>query len=187
MLDGVPKSSGNVPKTSALGHWSGAAGERLAIRERRGFCVVELVAFGRGEAARESLSAAFGIALPTPGGSAEADGLAALSIGPSRWLIVTPEAAITNLPDLPDTEAVVTDLTGGRTILTLTGPRAAQTLMKGAAIDLDPAAFPDGSVASTALARMPVTIWCRADGYDVIIPRSYAVSLLEWLLEAGGL
>lgn len=187
MLDGVPKMFRDMPQMSAFGRWSGAAGEGLSIGEKRGLCVIELAAFGRGKAARESLSAALGIALPTPGGSAEADGLAALSIGPSRWLIVAPEAAIANLPELPDTEAAVTDLTGGRTILTLTGPRAAQTLMKGAAIDLDPAAFPDGSVASTALARMPVTIWRRAGGYDVIIPRSYAVSLLEWLLEAGGL
>jgi heterotetrameric sarcosine oxidase gamma subunit len=187
MLDLVPGLSGNVQRMSAFGDWSGAAGEGLAIGERRGLAVFELAAFGRGEAARESLSAALGVALPAANRSAEAEGVAALSIGPGRWLIVAADAAIAGLPEPPDTQAAVTDLTGGRAILTLTGPRAAPTLMKGTAIDLGPASFPEGAVAATALARMPVTIWRQAAGYDVIVPRSYAVSLLEWLLQAGGL
>jgi heterotetrameric sarcosine oxidase gamma subunit len=187
MPDLVPELSANVQRMSAFGQWSGASGEGLAIGERRGVTVVELAAFGRGETARESLSAALGIALPSAGRSVDAEGVAALSIGPGRWLIVAAEAAIAGLPEPPDTQAAITNLTGGRAILTLTGPRAVSTLMKGAAIDLDPASFPEGAVAATALARMPVTIWRRAAGYDVIIPRSYAVSLLEWLLEAGGL
>jgi methylglutamate dehydrogenase subunit D len=187
MLDETRDISRNVLHMSPFGDWSGASGEGLAIGERRGAAVVELAAFGRGETARESLSAALGIALPAAGGSAEAEGVAALSIGPGRWLIIAAEAAIAGLPELPDTQAAVTDLTGGRAILTLTGPRAAPTLMKGTAIDLDPASFPEGAVAATALARMPAAIWRRTGGYDVIIPRSYAVSLLEWLLQAGGL
>jgi sarcosine oxidase subunit gamma len=187
MLDGVPKMTRDVPPVSAFGQWSGASGEELTVTERREVAVVELAAFGWGEAARENLSTALGMNLPTAGGSAEAGGVVALSIGPGRWLIVAPEAAIASLPALSEAEAAVTDLTGGRTILALTGPRAATVLMKGAAIDLDPAAFPEGAVAATALARMPVIIWRRASGYDVIVPRSYAASLLEWLLEAGGL
>jgi methylglutamate dehydrogenase subunit D len=187
MPDLVPELSGNVLHISAFGDWSGASGDGLAIGERRGVAVVELAAFGRGETARESLSSALGIALPSAGRSVDAEGVAALSIGPGRWLIVAAEAAIAGLREPPEAEAAVTDLTGGRAILTLSGPRAAPTLMKGAAIDLHPASFPEGAVAATALARMPVTIWRRATGYDVIVPRSYAVSLLEWLLEAGGL
>lgn len=186
MLDGVPKTSRDVPPMSAFGTGAGVSGAKLSIGERREVAVVELAAFGRGEAARESLSGGLGVNLPAAGGSVEAEGVAALSIGPGRWLIVGPEAAIANLPELSEAEAAVTDLTGGRAILTVTGPRAAPVLMKGAAIDLGPAAFPEGAVTATALARMPVIIWRRASGYDVIIPRSYALSLLEWLLEAGG-
>jgi methylglutamate dehydrogenase subunit D len=187
MPDETRDISRNVLHMSAFGDRSGAANEGLAIGERRGAAVVELAAFGSGETARESLSATLGIALPAAGGSAEADSVAALSIGPGRWLIVAAEARIATLPEPPEAEAAMTDLTGGRAILTLTGPRAAPTLLKGTAIDLAPASFPEGAVAATALARMPVTIWRRAAGYDVIIPRSYAVSLLECLLEAGGL
>ena len=128
-----------------------------------------------------------GLPLPGAGASAETAGIGALSIGPGRWLMLGDEAAISGLPHLSGEQAAVTDLTGGRAILTLTGPRAAPTLMKGTAVDLDPAMFAAGSVAATALAHMPAIIWRRGEGYDVIIPTSYAVSLLEWMLEAGRL
>ena len=189
MLDRVQTSlsSGGAVRASAFGDWSGAAGEGLTLGERRGLGVIELAAFGRGEAARDALSGTLGIALPKAGGSAETAGIAALSIGPGRWLIVATDATVASLPDLPDDQAAVTDLTGGRAILTLTGRRAVPTLMKGAAVDLDPAIFAPGSVAATALAHMPAIIWRREGGYDVIVPRSYAVSLLEWLMKAGGL
>ncbi len=174
-------------RTSAFGNWNGAAGDGLKLGERRGLAVIELAAFSRGDAARDALSTTLGIALPKAGNSAEEAGVAALSTGPGRWLLVAADAAAASLPDPAGDEAAVTDLTGGRAILTLTGPRAALTLMKGTAVDLDPATFPAGSVAATALAHMPIIIWRREAGYDVIVPRSYAVSLLEWMLEAGGL
>ena len=170
-----------------LDAWPGASGGGLQLAERRGLAVIEIAAFGRGEADAQALSRALGIALPTAGGSAETADIAALSIGPARWLILASEAAAASLPGLSADAAAMTDLTGGRAILTLSGPRAVPTLMKGTAIDLAPAIFAPGSVAATALAHMPAIIWCREGGYDVIVPRSYAVSLLEWMLKAGGL
>jgi sarcosine oxidase subunit gamma len=187
MLDRVQAAALQAARMSALGNWRGASGEGLTLGERRGQAMIELAAFGRGESAREQLSGALGIALPEPGGSAETSGVAALSTGPGRWLLIAPEGAAGGVPEIEDDRAVVTDLTGGRTELTLAGPRAALTLMKGTAVDLDPAVFVPGAAAATALAHMPVIIWRRDGGYDVIVPRSYAASLLEWMLKAGGL
>ena len=171
----------------ALDAWPGASGDGLQLAERHGLAVIEIAAFGRGEADVQALSSALGIALPAAGGSAETADIAALSIGPGRWLILASEAAAASLPGLAADAAAMTDLTGGRTILTLSGPRAVPTLMKGTAVDLAPAIFAPGGVAATALAHMPATIWRREGGYDVIVPRSYAVSLLEWMLKAGEL
>jgi sarcosine oxidase gamma subunit len=170
MLDRVQAvSAAEAVHASAFGNWTGASGEGLTVAERRGLALIELAAFSRSNAAREALSGALGVALPQAGASAET------------------EAALAGLRNLSDDQAAVTYLTGGRAILTVAGPRAAPTLMKGTAVDLAPAVFPAGSVAATALAHMPAIIWRRATGYDVIIPRSYAVSLLEWMLGAGGL
>lgn len=174
-----------VARASAFGDWSGTDIEGLALRERRGFTVIELAAFGRGEAARAALSQALGLMLPGAGACAKAVGVAALSIGPGRWLLMGSEAAIADLPTPAEDAAAITDLSDGRAILTLSGAKAVRTLMKGTAVDLDRAVFADGGVAATALAHMPVVIWRRGAAYDVIVARSYAVSLLDWLVIAG--
>ena len=174
-----------VSRTSAFGEWTGMEAKGLRISERRGLAMIELAAYARGGPARDALSRALGMTLPTAGASFETSGVAALSIGPERWLVVGNEAAISDLPTPSEELAAVTDLTGGRAILTLSGLNAVRTLMKGTAVDLDPAIFPAGAVAVTALQRMPAVIWRRGDAYDVIIPRSYAVSTLDWLVIAA--
>jgi sarcosine oxidase subunit gamma len=183
MLDRMTMTT--VGRASAFGDWTGTEARDVAIAERRGLAVIELAAYGRGEAARSALSRALGIQLPGAGASTEAGGVAALSVGPGRWLLVGDEAAINSLPTPSDDEAAVIDLTGGRSVLTLTGRNAVRTLIKGTAVDLDPSIFGAGSVAATALARVAVVIWRRGDAYDVIVPRSYAVTLRDWLIEAG--
>jgi len=189
MLERVPLLSVRqiANPASPFGNWPGTANERLRIAERPGLAIIELAAFRSAQGNTTALERALGLLLPGPGASTEAGGIAALSIGPSCWLIITPEADTTRLPTLPDSAAAITDLSHGRAVLVLTGPGAVETLMKGTAVDLHPALFGPGAVAATALARMPVVIWRRAAGYDVIVPRSYAASLLEWFIEAGGL
>jgi methylglutamate dehydrogenase subunit D len=172
-------------RASAFGAWTGTEAKGLRIGERRGLAIVELAAYGHGAAMQAALSRALGVPLPAACASAEAGGIAALSIGPGRWLIVGDEAAVSDLPAPSEDVAAITDLSGGRTVLTLAGPNAVRTLMKGTAVDLDPAVFPAGAVAATALQRMPVVIWRRGGAYDVIVPRSYAVAMLDWLLVAG--
>lgn len=185
MLERVQASKMPAQRASAFGDWTGFVGETLTIGERRGLGLIELAAFERGEAVRGALSAQLGLALPAAGASAEAGEIAALSTGPERWLLVAPESALAALPAPPRDQAAITDLTGGRSILTLTGAAAVCTLRKGTAVDLDPAVFISGSVAATALARMPAIIWRRGGGYDLIVPRSYAVTMRDWLLVAS--
>jgi heterotetrameric sarcosine oxidase gamma subunit len=174
-----------IAPAPAFGGWTGTEANGLRIGERSGLAIIEVASFRRGESGRHTLSRAFGIVLPGPGSSSEAAGIQALSIGPGRWLVMGSEAAVGSLPAPPDDEAAITDLSGGRAVLTLAGANAVRTLRKGTAVDLDPCAFAAGAVAATALARMPVVIWRSGDMYEVIVPRSYAVSLLDWLIVAG--
>jgi sarcosine oxidase subunit gamma len=184
----VTPSMSRLERASPFLDWQGASRERLRLAPRLGLGVFEIAAFGYGELAAQRVADGIGLALPGPNAVAETAGVAALSTGPNRWLIVAPEAMIATLPNRVDAElAAVTDLSHGRAVITLSGPDAAPTLMQGTGVDLEPALFPVGSAAATALPHIPVVIWRRAEGYDVIIPRSYAQHLLEWLLEAGGL
>jgi methylglutamate dehydrogenase subunit D len=185
MLERVQIPSAEARRASAFGDWTGTAGDGITISERQGLAVIELAAFSRSAPARDALARELGIALPAAGASAETSGIAALSIGPARWLILGSEAAATSLPVPSEAAAGIVDLSHGRAVLTLAGVNAVYPLIKGTSLDLDPAVFTDGSVAATALARMPVVIWRRGGAFDVIVPRSYAVALLEWLIAAS--
>ena len=64
-----------------------------------------------------------------------------LWLGPDEWLLVTPPGEETALigrlrEALSDIHAAVTDVTGNRTRLRLSGPGARETLMKGCSLDL---------------------------------------------------
>ena len=50
--------------------------------------------------------------------------------------------------------ASISDQSGGRTLLRLSGPHARDVLAKGLPIDLDPRAFPLGSAATSAISHM---------------------------------
>ena len=52
-------------------------------------------------------------------------------------------------------------------------------------LDLRPASFPVGSVASTAFHHVGVTLWRSDDGFELFLPRGFALSLWEMLLESA--
>lgn len=132
------------------------------------------------------------IALPLPpvGRSLSQEGVRLLSLAPGRWMVVDTDAA-----DLiervrtacGDSRAAVVDQGHGRATLRVSGPRARDLLAKGTGIDLHPRAFPEDSVASTALFHVATTIERRRGSatFDVHMPRGYARSLAERLIAAG--
>lgn len=79
---------------------------------------------------------------------------------------------------------------GGIAALRLAGPALRSVLAKGLAIDLHPAAFPEGAAAATALEHIPVTLLRLPDvaGYplfELLVGRSQARALARWVMEAG--
>ncbi len=55
--------------------------------------------------------------------------------------------------------ASISDQSGGRTVLRLSGPRARDVLAKGLPIDLHPRAFGPGSAATSTISLMGVQLW----------------------------
>ena len=160
----------------AAAYREGGAGP-LSVRERRH---LELVQFS----AWEDRTELAGIALPPPGRAGEGE-VTALWIGPRRWLLVAPDG--TGLLQRVNGEAgVFVDQSEGRTVLRLSGASARAVLAKGTGIDLDASAFGAGSCAATLLAHVGVLLHAVAsDTIDVYVPRSYALTFWEWLLEAA--
>lgn len=106
---------------------------------------------------------------------------AVLRLGPDEWLVVGAAGAEAAWQGV---DAV--DVTGAWVGMRVSGPSARGLLARGAAIDLDPRRFPAGHCARTRLARCPVILLPRGETViDLLVARSYAPWLLDWLRDAG--
>jgi len=77
-------------------------------------------------------------------------------------------------PPALDGLAAVTDQSDGWIALTLTGPAAADVLMRLVPLDLRAAAFADGRAARSGLGHMPLILWRDAAGFTILTFRSMA-------------
>jgi len=133
-----------------------------------------------------------GVPLPlTPNRVAATGPLRVLWLGPDEWLVVADGEAPDLLPRLQRAvvgrRAAVTDLSSSRTILELSGAGARGLLAAGCGLDLHPRVFGAGQCAQTLLARVPVILdqLDAAPHYRVLVRRSYAVWLVDWMIDAA--
>ncbi|MEZ5648855.1 MAG: sarcosine oxidase subunit gamma family protein [Alphaproteobacteria bacterium] len=126
--------------------------------------------------------------LPPVLGSVSRPGLTILGLGPSEWLIVTPEGEEVSLMHclhgrMAQEICSLIDVSDAYTVVTFTGPRVKEVLSAGCAIDLHARFFPAGKVARTLFARIPAVLHKASDHiYDVYVSRSYADYLLAWVI-----
>jgi sarcosine oxidase subunit gamma len=177
------------------GATEGPAG--VTVFERKSMAIAQ-VAARRGEEAglAEAVGSRMGLTLPGRGVVIAAGALAAVWVGPGRWLVVQeaspggayPAGALaTTLSDATEGLASVTDQSDARGILRLSGPRARDVLAKGLALDLHPRSFRPGMSAGALCAMIDVTVWQVDDGptYDIAVVRGYAGSFWHWLTESS--
>ena len=170
----------------------GDGGPRVVVSERHGLGLLHLAgpdeeAFFDG--AREFL----GFDLPKEPNTASVPGTrSALWTGPGNWLIVSDDDAADALDGgfraIPCLGSVaVADLSHGRTVVRIGGAASRDVLAKGCSIDLHPRRFLAGDCAQTNLAGIPVLIHAVTDEptYDIYVPRGFALSAWEWLLDAA--
>ena len=105
---------------------------------------------------------------------------ALLRIAPLKWWVLGVAA-----PALAPEEGATLDLSHSRTHLRISGPKAADLIMRHLPLDLGPASFPVGSVGSSAFHHVGVTLWHSQSGYELFLPRGFAASLWEMLLESA--
>jgi len=176
---------GTAGGAALRGHGAAAA---VDLREfaAPAMCDLRLAAADAG--ALSAAQTALACKLPlTPNKSVAAGARVAMWLGPDQWLILLPAADAAALArELAGHAASVVDVSDLRAVFELAGPRARDVLRKGCAIDLHPRVFGPGDCALTALARVRVAL-CQVDerpGYRILIERSYAVYLWDWLIDA---
>lgn len=134
-----------------------------------------------------------GITLPTEFNTfVRTEKLTALWYGPNEWLVVTERGEQSTLiaelrQALDGVFSAVTDISGGNTVLNISGSRARDLLAKGCPMDLHPSVFAVGQCAQTVLAKagMCVYKYAEADQFKIIIRRSFSDYLGAWMIDAA--
>ena len=160
----------------------------IVISERIGLGLATVAARrGNADALSQAVANAYGVDLPTSSRVIQGSQVSFIGYGPGQWLAVSAslanEALARELSAKLAELASISDQSGGRTVLRLSGPHARDVLAKGLPIDLDPRAFPLGSAATSAISHMGVQLWQLDDtrSYDLAIFRSVSESFWSWL------
>lgn len=192
MADGVLASRSAMAgllSPGRRGRMDGPAG--VTVAEHPNLRMASLMARrGKADELASLIRGAYGLDIPTRPRRVGDDRLAFLWAGPEQWLVVAEGAAQPLEEELRGHAGDLASVAGqgdGRAVLRVGGPRARDVLATGMTIDLHPRAFRAGDTALTLAAHVGVQIWQVDDRptYDMAIPRSYAGSLLSWLLAAG--
>jgi sarcosine oxidase, subunit gamma len=123
---------------------------------------------------------------------ASAGELEILWLGPDEWLVVANADSQVASAIVHDLEAAlegihrsVVDVSAGRTVLGLRGPRRHELLAGGCPIDLHPRAWSAGACAQTLLARAQVLLQERDEETRLFVRPSFADYVVDWLDDAA--
>ena len=144
---------------------------------------------GAVQRAREAL----GVDLPLMPNTWKAHGdIAVLWQAYDEWLVLTSDGqqgvvAVRLAQALAGRHSAVTDVSDLRAAIDVSGPLSRDLLRKGCAVDLHARSFKTGNLALTALARVRVVLWQTSEvpAYQLLVERSYAHYLWDWLVDAA--
>ena len=99
---------------------------------------------------------------------------------PLKWWII----GVKNI-EIESEEGVVIDLSHAFTAIEIKGKNAQSLLNRHLPLDLRDRSFPVNSIAASAIHHVSVKIWRLDEGYRLFIPRGFALSIWEILLETS--
>ena len=176
--------------SARLGRTDGADG--IALREVQDFDLA-LVACRRGKwsTLKTRGKKHFGVEPPAKPKAVRAGDALLVWSGADQFLVFAPRGTTPLAAQLAAAlgdAASVSDQSDARCLLSVSGPRVRDMLVKLTSLDLDDAVFPAGSAASTLVDHANVGFWrCPQDpsAYRILCLTSYAGSLWHAVVEAG--
>ena len=111
-------------------------------------------------------------------------------LSPDELLLITPEKTEADveakLRKTMKGHFAIVDVTGGQTLLELSGERAETILKKSTVYDVHESNFPVGKVVTTKFAKSQVIVTrVAADGFQLIVRRSFSDYIWHWVVDAG--
>ncbi|TVU72706.1 sarcosine oxidase subunit gamma [Cobetia crustatorum] len=144
----------------------------------------------------EAVEVALGLALPLTSSTLNLNdaGVSIQWLAPDEWLIIVPgEEAFAfeqALHEQLSGRYQVVNVSGGQTVVSLSGAQARQVLMKSTPTDVHPRAFPVGRGVPAVFAKATLILRhvSAKEGeseFELVIRRSFADYLGRWLLDAS--
>lgn len=159
-------------------------GPELTLSERRLGAIWQLAAWPDriADAAARAAALAGADAAPGPRRAIAGSAASLLRTEPLKWLLVseTDEPP----PDLGDAGTAV-DLSHARTVIRIEGAAMPELMARLMPLDTRPDAMPEGSVATSGLHHIAVTVHLRDGGADLYAFRSFGLSLWEHVIETA--
>jgi len=178
MVDRISALAGEY----AVGRFGAQGDVGVVLREVANLTLFQVAAWpdtlaATGSKAAEAVGAT---AAPGPGRAVVGTSGAVLRIEPLKfWLVGA------NAPQVTPDQGATLDLSHSRTRLRISGPEAVTLLNRSLPLDLRDYSFPVGSVASTAFDHVGITLWRSGAGFELFLPRGFALSLWEVLLQGA--
>ena len=117
---------------------------------------------------------------PGPCRSATGESGSVLRIEPLKWWLVD-----AGKMEIDSEQGAAVDLSHSRTRIRVNGNKATTLLNRLLPKINRQQSFPEGSVASSAMHHIGVTLWRSSTGYELFIPRGFALSAWEVLLDSA--
>ncbi|MNF77716.1 Sarcosine oxidase, gamma subunit family [compost metagenome] len=112
-------------------------------------------------------------------------------LGPDEWLLIVPggsEFAVEQKlrAALEGQHVAVVNVSGGQTLVELSGPKVREMLMKSSIYDVHPSNFPVGKAVGTVFAKSQLVIrHTGEDTWELVVRRSFADYIWLWLQDAS--
>ncbi len=111
-------------------------------------------------------------------------------MSPDEWLLSAPVEALYDieikLREIITSPMSIVNVTGGYTLIELSGENVHDVLAKSTHYDCHPNNLPIGKVVNTVFAKSQVTLRCQGETqYELVVRRSFADYIWLWLQTAG--
>lgn len=179
-------------------HHADLPGIAAAGPEEGGVHMQELALLGhlmiRGDAAdawfRKGIKAVLGIEVPEKLQCRTHNGVTMCWVSPDEWLVLLNElnchAIECDLRDNLEGHFAIVNVSGGQTVLSLSGADAKNVLKKSTPYDVDERNFPVGKVVTSVFAKSQAIMLRRSDqDWLLVVRRSFADYIWLWLQEAA--
>lgn len=170
---------------------SGSKAKATVVMTEKPF-LGHLILRGAPAVLRAGVKKVVGIALPETACGLNVDEAKSIQwLSPDEWLLILPageEFAVESAlrTELGDKSYAIVNVSGGQTVLSLTGANAREVLMKSTPCDVHPHVFPAGRGVSTIFGKATAIIRRPDESqWELVIRRSFSDYLYRWLLDAG--